>query len=138
VQAANPVAEKCVHFTREEGYWVDLPLLPLRPHEASRCLVDLVETHGCLETQALFTQAKGRHWNHFQDAENVDPFRRLHVQPLLFQEMLASNGDVLKPGHRWALMRPYYETLDRIAGKQKRLSELCDEAWFQQVELDLT
>lgn len=29
VQAENPDAEKCVRFTAENGYWVDLPIMPL-------------------------------------------------------------------------------------------------------------
>jgi len=29
VQAENPKAEKCVRYTAEDGYWVELAVMPL-------------------------------------------------------------------------------------------------------------
>jgi len=137
VQAQNPDAEKCIHYTHEESYFVDLPLLPIRPHEASRHLVELVVERGSIETPALFTQAKEQHWSQIQDAENLDQFRNQYVRPLLFQELITTDGEMLRPGRRWPLMRPYYETLDAIDGSVSSLGNLAKNDWFEEEDLPL-
>ena len=105
VQAADRAAEMCVRFTREKGYWVDLPLLPVQAHEASRKLVGLVADCVTMEIPALFTQAQQRFWQHFHDADSLEEFKRSHVQPLVFQELLnatAINFSLADDGRSWS------------------------------------
>ncbi|MDW8186232.1 MAG: hypothetical protein RMM07_13375, partial [Anaerolineae bacterium] len=42
VQAEDEVAEKCVRFTAEDGYWVDLPILPLALGRLRQAIIDLL------------------------------------------------------------------------------------------------
>jgi hypothetical protein len=137
VQAENPDAEKCVYFSREYGYWVDLPLLPVRAHEASRKLVELVARERKIEVTALLTKGKEQFWEHLQDATDQESFQRSYLQPLYFQELLRRTGDILEPGARWPRIKPYYETLDALDGKRQTLRELTSEPWFREEELSL-
>ncbi|NOX53383.1 MAG: hypothetical protein GXP27_02885 [Planctomycetes bacterium] len=136
VQAENPTAEKCLRFAREDGYWVDLPLLPVRAHEASRRVVELLEREGPADIPTLFTKAREQLWQHLQDFPNPKAFETLLVRPLVQQGMLDYGSEGIQIGRRWPLMKPYYETIDQIRRPVPKLNDL-DESWFHREGLEL-
>lgn len=138
VQAENPSAEKCIRYTRANGYWVDLPLLPFRVDEAARRLVELLASLGDTEANSLFTQAKRDLWQHFQDVNSPDQFRRLFLQPLVFQGLLELEGDAVRTGPGWPRLEPYYRALDRIGTMPSSFAELTAQPWFREEEVGLS
>jgi hypothetical protein len=137
VQAENQAAEKCIRYTREDSYWVDLPLLPVRVDEPMRRLVERVVSVGPTAVNSLFTQTTQELWQHFQEVNSLDQFRRLFLQPLVFQGLLTLEGDVVRAGSAWARLEPYYRTLDGIGTLPRSLKELTVQPWFREEDLDL-
>jgi hypothetical protein len=139
VQAADRTEESCLCYPREEGYWVDLPLLPVVPNEAGRTLARLTAELGEVKIGELlqYAQADERQWKLFQNVPNLDHFVEHYVRPLDQQGLLERDGDSVRVGRAWSLLQPYYETLDSIEQPHDHLGRLTQEAWFHEETLEL-
>ena len=141
MQAENEAAEKCIRFTRAEGYWVDLPLLPIHVDEPSRRFVKHVMDVGGAAIDELFTQARDwpDFWHDMQDFKPPDQFRRHFIQPLVFHGLLSLEAGVVRVGSAWSRLEPYYRTLEQIAQEPEpnSLQKLAETDWFVEEELEL-
>ncbi len=138
VQAADREAESCLRHTRTEGYWVDLPLLPLAVDGASRALVEIVAGRGPLPLGALLDQARTdpKDWSHFHEVHDSASFYRQFVRPLVQQTLLAQEGDVFSVGPGWQRLRPYYQVLDDLQKDHPQLGQLARQVpWFHEEQV---
>ena len=121
VQAEDEAAQKCVYYTREEGYWVDLPILPVVANEASRVLAETVAESGEMNVTALLQKAKThpQHWALFHLVGDSGAFARQYVRPLAQQGLLEEKGDRVRVGRVWQTLQPYYETLREIGAPRE-------------------
>jgi hypothetical protein len=110
-------------------------LLPVRVHEATRRLVELVESLGPTEMNRLFAQATQDLWQHLQEVSSTDEFHRLCLQPLVFQGLLERDGDIIRTGSGWLQLKPYHRTLDSIGTMPSSLNELTAQSWFREEDL---
>ena len=111
--------------------------MPVRVDETARRLVELVESLGDTDANLVFTRAKTDYWQHFQDVDSPDQFRRLFLQPLVFQELLELEGSIIRAGAGWSRLKPYYKTLDDIGTMPSSLKELTAQTWFREEDLNL-
>jgi len=143
VQAQNPVAESCARYTRENGYWVDLPLLIVAPDQAHRTVLENVAAFGAPEINSLFQQLKANtgSWSLFQHIENLEAFDQQYVRPLLQGGLLEKEGGRVRTGPRWRVLRPYYQALDAMMNVNQESQDLKGlvnrQPWFHQEELRL-
>jgi hypothetical protein len=62
VQAENEAAEKCVRFTAEDGYWVELPVMPLALGRLRQTILEVLSDHGPLLLEDLFSFLQREYW----------------------------------------------------------------------------
>jgi len=124
-------AEKCIRYTREEGYWVDLPLFTVSPDRLGRLVVEEVERLRGTNCDDLFSRMKQAHSGEMQEVEGVDQFRRLVVRPLLNQGILKQLvGANVGVGGTWRLLKQYYSVIDTLEFEPPNLEGLSKERWF--------
>jgi hypothetical protein len=141
VQAENQDAEKCVRHTGEQGYWVDLPLMPLALSRVSQATLDLLESHGALGLSELHGRLcqhetySGLVWNLSKEGLLENYLRPMWKQGLVFSR---ERTGPYSPGPQWRLVRPYQETLRLAAQDTRSLQQLAqDEPWLECTGLQL-
>ena len=127
------VAGKCIRYTREEGYWVDLPLLTVSPDHLGRFVVEEVERLGGTNCGDLFSRMKQAHSQEMQEVDGVEHFRRLVVRPLLNQGILKQlAGANVGVGGTWHLLKQYYSAIDELESQPPNVEGLSKEGWFSE------
>ncbi len=137
VQAENEAAEKCVRYTAEEGYWVDLPVMPLALGRVSLAVLDLLsqqklaakDLHGKLLSHETY-------WNLVQGVE-LKVFQEIYLTPLWKQGLIveAEGGYIVGP--QWDLIRPYQELLQKARNAGLTIEKLAEENkdWLEKEEV---
>ena len=133
VQAENEAAEKCVRFTAEDGYWVDLPVMPLALGRVFRAILDLLEQGKPLSTRDLYSQLSSHetYWNLVQDISR-EVFQEIYLTPMWKQGLIAEDKDGYIVGPQWGLIRPYQEILQEARKANLTIETLADqEPWLE-------
>jgi hypothetical protein len=141
VQAENQIAEQCVYHTAENGYWVDLPVMPLALSRISRAVLELLqeEAMGLSDLYARLIN----HPDHSGLVWNVPPETLLDVylSPMWKQGLVAGGVEKTGPymiGPQWELVRPYQEILDKARESQLTVEQLAQsETWIVHEKLSL-
>jgi hypothetical protein len=141
VQAENPIAEQCVYHTAENGYWVDLPVMPLALSQISRAILELLQDKA-MELSELYSrlinqpQYSGLIWN-IPQAALLD----VYLTPMWKQGLIAGSSEKTGPysiGPQWELVQPYQEMLDKARESQVTIEQLArSESWIEREELSL-
>jgi len=138
VQAENPDAEKCVRFTAEDGYWVDLPVMPLALGWLSRAIVDLLTERGPLSLTNLYSTLRNEYWDLSRGLTSEEVLREEYLTPLWKQGLIAEAPGGYVVGPQWELIRPYEESLRRARAAGRTLEELAQRVdWLEREELAL-
>ena len=138
VQAENAEAERCVRFTAENGYWVELPVLPLSLSELHRTIIDLLTEEGTLTLKDLFSILHSRYWNLSQGISSEDVLRDQYLKPLWKQGLVAEEEAQYILGPQWDLIRPYLERWEQAKQQAVALEILArQKSWleFEQIPL---
>jgi hypothetical protein len=137
VQAENEAAEKCVRFTAEDGYWVDLPVMPLALGRVFRAILGLLEQGKPRSTEALYSQLFKTDWNLVKDI-SPEVFREIYLRPLWKQGLIAEAEGGYVVGPQWGLIRPYQEILQEAQDAGLTIEALAQqEPWLEKEELPL-
>jgi len=140
VQAENEAAEKCVRFTAEDGYWVDLPVMPLAPGRVIRAILDLLDQQGPLSARELYSQllTHETYWNLMQGV-SPEVFQDIYLKPLWKQGLVAETNGGYVIGPQWELIRPYQELLQQARAASPTIEDLAlQESWLEKEILPLT
>jgi hypothetical protein len=138
VQAENEAAEKCVRFTAEDGYWVELPVMPLALDPVSLAVLDLLGQQR-LSAENLHSRLLNHktYWNLVRD---IPPklFQEIHLRRLWKQGLIAEAEDGYVVGPQWELIRPYQELLQEARAAGLTIEALArQEPWLEMEELPL-
>ncbi len=138
VQAKNEAAEKCVRFTAEDGYWVELPVMPLALDPVSLAVLDLLGQQR-LSAENLRSRLLNHetYWNLVRD---IPPklFQEIHLRRLWKQGLIAEAEDGYVVGPQWELIRPYQELLQEARAAGLTIEALArQEPWLEMEELPL-
>jgi hypothetical protein len=138
VQAKNEAAEKCVRFTAEDGYWVELPVMPLALDPVSLAVLDLLGQQR-LSAENLHSRLLNHktYWNLVWD---IPPklFQEIHLRRLWKQGLIAEAEDGYVVGPQWELIRPYQELLQEARAAGLTIEALArQEPWLEMEELPL-
>lgn len=140
VQAENPTAEKCVRFTAENGYWVDLPVMPLALGRLSHAILELLNRKGPISTKELYSQlfTDEAYWSLIQGI-SPETFQEIYLTPMWKQGLIAEADGGYGIGPQWELIQPYEGLLEEARLGEATIEELARrEVWIEQEELDLT
>jgi hypothetical protein len=137
VQAENEAAEKCVRYTAENGYWVDLPVMPLALGRVFRAILGLLEQGKPRSTEALYSQLSKTDWNLVKDI-SPEVFREIYLRPLWKQGLIAEAEGGYVVGPQWELIRPYQEILQEAQDAGLTIEALAQqEPWLLEEKEEL-
>ncbi|MGB9873101.1 MAG: hypothetical protein ACPLYD_15780 [Anaerolineae bacterium] len=136
VQAENEAAEKCVRYTAENGYWVELPVMPLALGRLNQAIIDLLDKRGPLSMDALYSILRNEYWDLSRGLTSEEVLREEYLAPLWKQGLIteASSGYVVGP--QWELIRPYQETLKEARQEGLTIEALVQESWLERETLE--
>ncbi len=137
VQAENEAAERCVRYTAENGYWVELPMMPLALGRLSRAIIELLTT-GPVTLGDLYSILRNEYWDLSRGITSEEVLREEYLAPLWKQGLIAEATGGYVVGPQWELIRPYQESLQQAQKAGLSIERLVQrEAWIAQEELGL-
>lgn len=133
VQAAGERAEKCLRFTAEDGYWVELPIVPMALGRLRRAILQTLTDHGPLYQEALYERLRCDYWDLSRGLDSVETPRREHLTPLWKGRIIQETEEGYIPGPRWTLIQPYLQGLEEARKRGRTIEQLCEEEdWIEQ------
>jgi hypothetical protein len=139
VQAENPTAEKCVRFTAENGYWVDLPVMPLALSRITLAVLELLSETGPLSSSDLFGRLC-QHQSHWHLCQGVSPeaFREMYLTTIWKQGLIEETPEGNVIGRQWELIQPYEEDLQHAREAKLTIEGLVRQMdWIEREEIPL-
>lgn len=99
VQAENEAAEKCVRYTAEDGYWVDLPVMPLALGRLRQTIIQVLNDNGPISLEDLYSYLRSEYWDLSQGLTSEETLRNEYLAPLWKQGLIAEadGGYVVGP-----------------------------------------
>ncbi len=138
VQAENPDAEKCVRFTAENGYWVELPVMPLALGRLSRAIIGLLADRGPLSLGDLHSILRSEYWDLSRGLTTKRVLREEYLAPMWRQGLIAEAPGGYVVGPQWELIRPYEEGWRRAQEAGLTIEQLAQrEPWIEREKLSL-
>lgn len=130
--------EKCIRFTAEDGYWVELPVMPLALSPLTRAIIDLLAEKGPLPLDDLHSILRNNYWHlshgltHGLTSEEA--LREIYPAPMWKQGLIAetSKGYVYVIGPQWELVRPYQKLWEEALKRSEIIEHLTQtETWLE-------
>lgn len=138
IQAENPAAEKCARFTADNGYWVDLPVMPLALGRLTLAILEMLERDS-MSANELYSRACTEYWNLMHGLGSQEIFIENYLRPMWKQGLIAESGQQYVIGPQWALIQPYQERLQLTQQTQQSIEQLArQEVWIEHEEINLT
>lgn len=137
VQAENPDAEKGVRFTAENGYWVDLPVMPLVLSRLSHAALEILRQEGPLVSKYLYGHllTHETYWSLAQGV-SLETFEESYLSPMWKQGLVAEVAGGYTVGPQWELIRPYEEVLQQARQAGLTIEELArQQDWIVQEKI---
>ncbi len=138
VQAENEAAEKCVRFTAEDGYWVDLPVMPLALGRLRQTILQVLNDYGPISLEDLYSFLQREYWDLSRGLTSEEILRNEYLAPLWKQGLIAETDNGYTVGLQWELIRPYEELLQKAREDSLTIETLAQqEPWLEEEELPL-
>jgi hypothetical protein len=140
VQAFDSFAEKSLAYTSEEGYWIEIPAMPLNLSRVIRSVLDVVaqigqpisaqEIFGLLQNDPLYGAL-------ITDIRSPDEFKTIYLRPMWKQGLIVGN-DTYTLGPRWlSSLQPYDTILQKAMREVKSMSDLLKIGLLSEIEVNL-
>lgn len=146
VQAQDEVAEKCIHFTSEKDYWVDLPVMPLQIGQLRHAILNMISAHHGLDEKELHSHMSSHsdYWNLVRDMSQ-DDFRTNHLVPMWTQRLLLTEEDPPNSRHyryyigpQWQVIQPYETEWQQSRESAQTIEEMARQTdWISHETLNL-
>jgi hypothetical protein len=137
VQAENEAAEKCVRYTAEDGYWVDLPVMPLALGRLRQTIMQVLNDNGPISLEDLYSYLRSEYWDLSQGLTSKETLRNEYLAPLWKQGLIAEAEGGYVVGPQWELIRPYQELLQKAQEAKLTIEKLAEEnkGWLEKEEV---
>lgn len=144
VQAQNEDAEKCVNFTSEQNYWVDLPVMPLQMGRLSHAILNLLSRQPGLGEKELYGQILN-HENYWNLVQGVSPdvLKENYLVPmwkqrLIFSEKEQSGNYHYYIGSQWQVIEPYETEWQQARNSAQSIEQMATQNdWLEYEKLNL-
>jgi len=138
VQAENEAAEKCVRYTAEDGYWVELPVMPLALGRLRQTIIRILNDYGSISVEDLYSRLKNDYYDLSRGLTSEETLRSEYLDPMWKQGLIAKDKDGYIVGPQWELIRPYQEVLQKAREANMTIEALAQqEPWLEEEELPL-
>lgn len=139
VQAENPDAEKCVRFTAESGYWVELHVIPLALGRLSRAIIDLLAQLGSVPLPDLYSLLVNEYYDLSRGLDSAQVLRDEYLAPLWKQGLITEQNGGYTIGPQWELVRVYQEVLEHARQANMTIERLArSESWLERESISLS
>lgn len=138
VQAENPEAERCVRYTAEDGYWVELPVMPLALGRLSQAIIDLVSDpqRSPISQADIYGILQNEYWDLSRGLTSEKALYEDYLVPLWKQGLIAETPDGYVVGPQWELIRPYQESLHQAREARLPIEQLAQRKdWIEMEKL---
>ena len=137
IQAQDIDAERCVYFTAENGYWVELPVMPLALGRLRATILKIVEVRPCTAEQ-IYSIVRQDYWDLAHGIESTDLLHDLYLKPMRKQGLLLQTDAGFQIGPQWALIQPFEEAWQRTRDNEDTIEQLAkQEGWITHQTLRL-
>jgi hypothetical protein len=137
VQAENPDAEKCVRFTAENGYWVELPVMPLALSRLTLAILEML-AQGPMDASTIFSRSCNQYYALMHGVDSEERLKEDYLKPMWKQGLIAETKKRYMIGPQWELIQPYQERLEEARQRSLTIEELArKEPWIEREEINL-
>lgn len=135
VQAQDEIAEKCVFHTAENGYWVELPVMPLAIGRLREIILNLVESERQTASQ-IYSKIQSEYWDLARGIESETDLLERYLKPMRKQGLLSQTDTGFQIGSQWKLVQPYQALWQEAQEKSVSIEQLSkQESWITHQEL---
>ncbi len=137
VQAHDQQAEKCLRYTAEDGYWVEIPIMPLAIPRAYGAILRVLQEHGELPGDELWSRVVNQpEWIPLLSSVKPEDFRNEYLDVLWKVGMVEGEGGRWRLTERWNLIRQYQDVWEAAKADTPTLEQLAErEEWLERMEL---
>ncbi|MCX7683500.1 MAG: hypothetical protein N2508_16280 [Anaerolineae bacterium] len=136
IQAEDPAAEKCARYTGENGYWVELPVMPLALGRLSRAIIDLLARNGSLPLGTMYSILQNEYWDLSRGLISAEVLRDEYLAPLWKQGLIAESDGGYVVGPQWELVRTYQDILEKARQAGLNIGDLArQKSWLEREDL---
>jgi hypothetical protein len=138
VQAHDPQAEKCVYYTAEQGYWVDLPLMPLALGRLRETIMALILAGSPIPPEDIYSRLTNQYYDLARGLANETVLMDSHPVPMQRQGLIRETDAGYVIGPQWELIQPYLNILENARRSNQTIEQLAaSENWITHQEFDL-
>jgi hypothetical protein len=133
VQAQDAQAEKCIRYTAENGYWVEIPVIPLSIPSPHRAILSLLSEVGEMGLEEMLSRLKTHadYWAQFE-SETPDSLRSKYLDSLWKEGLVEGSGRRWRVSRRWELIRHFQDLWESVAKTTRSLENLAkDVKWLE-------
>ncbi|MEG4943252.1 hypothetical protein [Microcoleus sp. F4-D5] len=143
VQAINEDAEKCVRFTAENDYWVDLPVIPLVLSPLIEAVIKIVDNQELHYTDIYSRlRDRGSQWELLGQVPDAEEFNQRYLLPMWKPGIIQTvKKNVYTVGSQWKLIQEYKEKFEEAKNTGLNIDDLAKDAkeqWINKEEINLS
>lgn len=137
VQAENRDAERCVRFTAKNGYWVELPVMPLALGRLTLAILEMLSQEP-MDASTIFSRSCSQYYDLMRGVDSEETLMEEYLTPMWKQGLIAETEGGYAIGPQWLLIRPYQERLEEARQASVTIEKLArKEPWMEREEIDL-
>lgn len=143
VQAINEDAEKCVRFTTEDNYWVDLPVIPLVLSPLIEAVIKIVDNQELHYTD-IYSRLRdsGSQWELLGQVPDAEEFNQRYLLPMWKPGIIQTvKKNVYTVGSQWKLIQEYKEKFEEAKKTGLNIDDLAKNAkekWINKEDINLS
>jgi len=137
VQAENRETECCVCFTAENGYWVELPVMPLALGRLTLAILEMLAQES-MDASTLYSRSCSQYYDLMHGLDSEEMLIAEYLIPMWKQGLIAETERGYVVGPQWELIQSYQERLEetrQIASTIERLAQR--ESWIEKEKISL-
>jgi len=137
VQAENQNAERCVRFTAENGYWVELPVMPLALGRLTLAILEMLVQEP-MNAPTLYSRCRNKYYDLMRGLDSEKMLMAEYLVPMWKQGLIVETQMGYGIGPQWNLIQPYQGRLEEVRQKSLTIEQLAQqESWIEREEISL-
>lgn len=139
VQAENETAEKCIRFTSENDYWVELPAMPLALSRLHHAILEILSNHTSVSAQTIYSRLSQEYYDLMRGL-TLETLYKAYLVTMWKQKLIIETGQrTYAVGPQWELIKPYEQLLHQARQQEMTLELLVQQTdWITQEEVQLS
>lgn len=138
VQAENEIAEKCIRFTSENDYWVELPAMPLALSRIHHAILEILSNHASVSERDIYSRLSQDYYDLMRGL-TPETLREAYLVSMWKQKLIIETEQrTYSVGPQWELIQPYEKILSQARQKEVTLEQLAEQMdWISKQDVKL-